>query len=101
MKLDVLDGLETVRLGVGYKYEGKEIEVMPYGAEACAQCEVIYEEFPGWEQSTYGITDWDQLPETAKQYLKRLSEVSGCPIAVVSTGPDRAHTIMLDNPFIR
>ncbi len=100
MKLDVLDGLETIRLGVGYKYRGQEIDVMPCGAEAVAECEVIYEEFPGWEQSTYGVTDWNQLPETAKRYLQRLSEVAGCPIAAVSTGPDRMHTIMLDDSFL-
>ena len=99
MKLDVLDGLDTVRLGVGYKYQGEEIDVMPYGAEACAQCEVIYEDFPGWKESTFGVTRWEDLPETAKRYLQRLSEVAGCPIAVVSTGPDRSQTIMLDNPF--
>jgi len=99
MKLDVLDGLETVRLGVGYKYQGETVDVMPYGAEACAQCEVIYEDFPGWKESTYGVTSWEQLPESAKRYLKRLEEVAGCPIAVVSTGPDRSQTIMLNNPF--
>ena len=97
MKLDILDGLETVRLGVGYKYEGKEIEVMPYGADACAQCEVIYEDFPGWQGSTFGVTRWEDLPEGARAYLKRLSEVAGCPLAVVSTGPDRSQTILLDN----
>ena len=99
MKLDVLDGMDTVRLGVGYKYNGEEIEVMPYGADACAKCEVIYEDFPGWKENTFGVTKWEDLPETAKRYLARLSEVAGCPIAVVSTGPDRSQTILLDNPF--
>ncbi len=99
MKLDVLDGMDTVRLGVGYKYNGEEIDVMPYGADACAKCEVIYEDFPGWKENTFGVTKWEDLPETAKQYLARLSEVAGCPIAVVSTGPDRSQTILLDNPF--
>ena len=82
-----------------FRYQGEEIDVMPYGAEACAQCEVIYEDFPGWKESTYGVTRWEDLPESAKRYLHRLSEVAGCPIAVVSTGPDRSQTIMLDNPF--
>ena len=99
MKLDVLDGMDTVRLGVGYKYNGEVIDVMPYGADACAKCEVIYEDFPGWKENTFGVTKWDDLPETAKRYLARLSEVAGCPIAVVSTGPDRSQTILLDNPF--
>ena len=80
---------------------GTTVEVMPYGAEACAQCEVIYEDFPGWKESTFGVTRWEDLPETAKRYLQRLSEVAGCPIAVVSTGPDRSQTIMLDNPFTK
>ena len=99
MKLDVLDGMDTVRLGVGYKYNGEVIDVMPYGADACAKCEVIYEDFPGWKENTFGVTKWEDLPETAKSYLARLSEVAGCPIAVVSTGPDRSQTILLDNPF--
>lgn len=99
MKLDVLDGLKTIKLGVGYKYEGKELPVMPSGAEAVAKCEPIYEEFPGWEGSTFGITEWDKLPDSARQFLTRLSEVAGAPIAVVSTGPDRAHTILLTDPF--
>lgn len=99
MKLDVLDGMDTVRLGVGYKYNGEVIDVMPYGADACAKCEVIYEDFPGWKENTFGVTKWEDLPETAKRYLARLSEVAGCPIAVVSTGPDRSQTILLDNPF--
>lgn len=99
MKLDVLDGMDTVRLGVGYMYNGERIDVMPYGADACAKCEVIYEDFPGWKENTFGVTKWEELPETAKSYLARLSEVAGCPIAVVSTGPDRSQTILLDNPF--
>ena len=89
MKLDVLDECDVVRLGVGYKKDGVELEVMPYGAEEVAGCEVIYEDFPGWKTSTYGIKEWDKLPAAARSYLKRLSEVAGCPIAAVSTGPDR------------
>lgn len=99
MKLDVLDGFETVRLGVGYEYQGKRIDVTPVGAEMLAECKPIYEDFPGWEESTFGITKWDDLPENAKKYLKRLSEVAGCPIALVSTGPDRDQTILLHDPF--
>ena len=98
-RLDILDDLDTIKICTGYKYQGEEVEVMPYGAEACAQCAVIYEDFPGWKESTFGVTRWEDLPETAKRYLQRLSEVAGCPIAVVSTGPDRSQTIMLDNPF--
>lgn len=99
MKLDVLDECDVVRLGVGYKKDGVELEVMPYGAEEVAGCEVIYEVFPGWKTSTYGIKEWDKLPAAARSYLKRLSEVAGCPIAAVSTGPDREQTILLSDPF--
>ena len=99
MKLDVLDGFETVRLGVGYEYKGERIDIMPVGAEEVAQCKVIYEDFPGWKEPTFGITKWEDLPVNAQKYLTRLSEVAGCPIAVVSTGPDRAQTILLHNPF--
>lgn len=99
MKLDVLDECDVVRLGVGYKKDGVELEVMPYGAEEVAGCEVIYEDFPGWKTSTYGIKEWDKLPAAARSYLKRLSEVAGCSIAAVSTGPDREQTILLSDPF--
>lgn len=99
MKLDVLDECDVVRLGVGYKKDGVELEVMPYGAEEVAGCEVIYEDFPGWKTSTYGIKEWDKLPAAARSYLKRLSEVAGCPIGAVSTGPDREQTILLSDPF--
>ena len=99
MKLDVLDECDVVRLGVGYKKDGVELEVMPYGAEEVAGCEVIYEDFPGWKTSTYGIKEWDKLPAAARSYLKRLSEVAGCAIAAVSTGPDREQTILLSDPF--
>lgn len=99
MKLDVLDECDVVRLGVGYKKDGVELEVMPYGAEEVAGCEVIYEDFPGWKTSTYGIKEWNKLPAAARSYLKRLSEVAGCPIAAVSTGPDREQTILLSDPF--
>ena len=99
MQLDVLYQCDVVRLGVGYKKDGVELEVMPYGAEEVAGCEVIYEDFPGWKTSTYGIKEWDKLPAAARSYLKRLSEVAGCPIAAVSTGPDREQTILLSDPF--
>jgi len=99
MKLDVLDGMETIRLGVGYKVDGKPVDLMPYGADAAARCEAVYEDFPGWKESTFGLTRWEQLPESAQRYLKRLSEVAGCPIALVSTGPDRNQTILMKDPF--
>jgi adenylosuccinate synthase len=72
---------------------------MPVGADAVEQCKPIYEDFPGWTESTFGVTSWDQLPANAQAYLKRLSEVAGAPIALVSTGPDREQTILLHDPF--
>ena len=99
MKLDVFDGMDTVKLAVGYKVDGEPVDLMPYGADAAARCEPIYEEFLGWSESTFGMTRWEQLPKSAQQYLQRLSEVAGCPIALVSTGPDRNQTILLRDPF--
>lgn len=99
MKLDVLDGLEVVKLGVGYRRNGEFLSVMPSGADAVAECEPVYEEFAGWKESTYGVTEWDKLPESARAFLTRLSEIAGAPIALVSTGPDREQTILYTNPF--
>ena len=78
MKLDVFDGMDTVKLAVGYKVDGKPVDLMPYGADAAARCEPVYEEFPGWKESTFGLTKWEDLPASAQAYLKRLSEVAGC-----------------------
>ena len=99
MKLDVLDGMKTVKLGVGYTVNGERVDLMPYGADAAAACEPVYEEFEGWNESTFGVTRWEDLPVSAQKYLQRLSEVAGCPIALVSTGPDRNQTILLNDPF--
>jgi adenylosuccinate synthase len=98
-KLDVLDGLPTVRLGTGYRMDGKLADILPYGADAVGRCEPVYEEFAGWSESTFGIQRWDQLPVNAQRYLQRLSEVLGVPIDLVSTGPDREQTIVLRHPF--
>ena len=98
-KLDVLDGIKTIRLCVGYKLDGKTLDVLPRGAEAVACCEPIYEDFAGWTDSTVGITDWNKLPKTAQDYLKRVQEICGRPIAMVSTGPERDETILLQHPF--
>lgn len=98
-KLDVLDGLPVLKMGVGYELDGQKCDVLPYGAAAVARAKPILEEMPGWTESTVGITDFDRLPVNAQRYLKRLSEVCGIPIDMVSTGPDRNETIMLRNPF--
>ncbi|MEA5446246.1 adenylosuccinate synthase [Gammaproteobacteria bacterium AB-CW1] len=98
-KLDVLDGLETLRICVGYRTEHGERSTPPLGAEGFDECEPIYVEMPGWSENTFGITELDQLPEAARNYLKRIEELVGVPIDIISTGPDRAETILLRHPF--
>ncbi len=98
-KLDVLDGLPVLKMGVGYELDGKTCDVLPYGAAAVARAKPILEEMSGWTESTVGVTDFDKLPANAQRYLQRLSEVCGIPIDMVSTGPDRNETIMLRDPF--
>jgi adenylosuccinate synthase len=98
-KLDVLDGMETVRICTGYTVNGKPVEVLPIGAEGFINIEAVYEDLPGWSESTFGITRYEDLPKTARDYLKRMEEVSGAEVAIISTGPDREHTIVLRNPF--
>ena len=99
MKLDVLDGLDTIRVCVNYKLHGKIIDCAPAIPDVFAECEPVYEEWPGWKQSTIGITDYPGLPANARRYLERLSELVGVPADIVSTGPDRAQTILLRDPF--
>ncbi|MCB1986293.1 MAG: adenylosuccinate synthase [Burkholderiales bacterium] len=99
-KLDVLDGVETLNIGVSYKLKnGSNSDVLPVGADDLEQCEPIYEEIPGWSNSTAGIKDFNQLPKAAQNYLKRIEEVCDTPIDMISTGPDRQDTIVLRHPF--
>ncbi len=98
-KLDVLDGLDEIKLCVAYHYNGKESPTPPTGAEALEQCKPVYETLPGWQQSTAGITNIDQLPDNARAYLKRVEEVTGAPVDIISTGPERNETIVLRHPF--
>jgi adenylosuccinate synthase len=98
-KLDVLDGFEEVNLCVGYKMDGKSVDLLPRGAADVARCEPVYETFGGWQESTIGITQWNRLPANAQAYLTRVQEVAGVPIDMVSTGPDRDETILLRHPF--
>ncbi len=98
-KLDVLDGLDVIRLCVGYTINGEERRTPPVGAEAFADCHPVYVEMPGWSESTVGVKNYDDLPENAKNYLKRIEEITETPIDIVSTGPDRNETIVLRHPF--
>ena len=98
-KLDVLDGLETVKICTGYELDGQQISLPPYGAEALARCEPVYETLPGWSESTEGIRDYDQLPANARRYLARMSELAGLPIEIISTSAERDDTIICRHPF--
>jgi len=100
MKLDVMDGLERVQLGVGYTMNGVASDILPFGAELLAQCEPVYEDMPGWSDSTVGVTQFEKLPKAAQNYLNRMQEVCGVPIDIISTGPDREQTIVRRHPFV-
>ena len=99
-KLDVMDGIENINICVGYMLpDGSQTDILPFGADAVADCVPIYETLPGWSESTVGVKDYGKLPANAKAYLKRIEEVCGAPVAIVSTGPDREETIVLQHPF--
>jgi adenylosuccinate synthase len=98
-KLDVLTGFKTLRVCVAYELDGKRIEEIPASLSVLAAVRPIYEEFPGWTESTFGVRSWDGLPANARRYLERLADVLGVPIDLVSTGPDREQTIVLRHPF--
>ncbi len=98
-KLDVLDSIDTLRICTGYKINGQVTDILPYGAENIALCEPIYEEHPGWQESTFGVKDWAKLPKAAQLYLRRIETLVGAPIALVSTGPDREETILMTKVF--
>ena len=98
-KLDVLDGLPEIKVCVGYELRGERIDILPLDADDIAACRPIYDSFPGWTERTAGITQWDALPLNARRYLERVQEFIGAPIDMVSTGPDREHTILLRHPY--
>jgi adenylosuccinate synthase len=98
-KLDVLDGLETLKICVAYKLNGSEVSVPPVGADGFEKCEPVYMEMPGWSESTIGVAGVEQLPENARLYLRKIEELTGVPIDVISTGPDRKETVVVRHPF--
>lgn len=98
-KLDVLDGMERIRVCSGYELDGEQLTSPPSTADALERCRPSYIDLPGWETSTIGATSFDALPENARSYLAKIEELSGLPIDVISTGPDRAHTIVVRHPF--
>ena len=98
-KLDVLDGVELLRVCVGYRTGTVESDILPVGAEMLAECEPIYEDLPGWTQSTVGIEQLQRLPANARNYLRRMEEICEVPVDMISTGPERDETIVLRHPF--
>ncbi len=98
-KLDVLDGIDELKLCTGYELDGHITDILPMGADDIARCKPIYETLPGWSQVTVGITQYEKLPAAAQHYLRRIEAVTGVPIHIISTSPDRDHTILLHNPY--
>jgi len=98
-KLDVLDGMPEIRVCTSYRSGGTTLDLIPTGAEAVAQCAPVYETLPGWSESTVGATSFAALPANARTYLARIEALTGVPIAMVSTGPDRGETILVHHPF--
>ena len=98
-KLDVFDGLENLKICIGYELNGKPVKYFPLDAEHVAACKPIYETLPGWQQATVGITKYEDLPVNAQKYLQRLTQLVNVPIDIISTGPDRDQTIVLRDPF--
>ena len=99
-KLDVLDGLSELLLCTGYELDGELVDILPMGADDIERCKPIYESIAGWSDSTVGVTQFDNLPTNARLYLQRIEQVTGVPIHMVSTGPDREQTILLRHPYL-
>jgi adenylosuccinate synthase len=98
-KLDVLDGLPEIHICTGYELDGRVVDILPLDADEIVACRPVYETLPGWRDTTAGLTNWEQLPLNARSYLERMQALIGVPIDMVSTGPDRVHTILLRHPF--
>ena len=98
-KLDVLDGFETLKICTGYELDGKPLDYLPTAADQQARCTPVYEEMPGWSESTEGARSWNDLPANAVKYVRRIEELIGCPVAMLSTSPEREDTILVTDPF--
>ena len=99
-KLDVLHGFETLKICTGYEVNGKVLDYFPSNASEQAACKPIYEEMPGWSQTTYGARSWAELPANAVKYIRRLEELTGIAVTLVSTSPERDDTILVRDPFL-
>ncbi len=98
-KLDVLDGLDEIAIGIAYRLDGQVLEQAPLSAEDYVRCEPVLETLPGWRESTFGVTRLEDLPANARAYIRRIEELLGVPVTILSTGPDRHQTIVLEHPF--
>ena len=98
-KLDVLDSVEEIKVCASYRHEGETIKDFPSGASALSECEPVYETLPGWMTPTNGIKEFDKLPRNAKLYVKKIEELSGAPVIMVSVGKERKEIIIRKNPF--
>jgi adenylosuccinate synthase len=98
-KLDVLDGFETLKICTGYTLDGAHLDYLPTAADAQARCVPVYEEMPGWSDSTEGARSWADLPAEAIKYVRRIEELIRCPVALLSTSPERDDTILVTDPF--
>ncbi|MBU2159893.1 MAG: adenylosuccinate synthetase, partial [Alphaproteobacteria bacterium] len=98
-KLDVLDGFETLKICVGYDLDGERLDYLPTAADQQARCTPIYEEMPGWSESTEGARSWNDLPANAIKYVRHIEELIECPVSMLSTSPEREDTILVTDPF--
>ena len=99
-KLDVLDGFETLKICIGYEVDGKRIDYFPTNIKTQNACNPIYEEMPGWRETTFGARSWADLPANAIKYIRRLEELIHIPVALLSTSPEREDTILVKDPFV-
>ena len=97
--MDVLDGFKTLKICTGYDLEGKTLDYLPIAADEQARCRPIYEELPGWSESTESARSWAELPGNAVKFVRRIEELIACPVALLSTSPERDDTILVTDPF--
>ena len=95
----MLDGVEAVKICVGYEIDGKMSDILPVGAEELELCVPMYEELPGWQESTVGVKNYERLPKSARDYLQRIEKLCAVPVDIISTGPDREETIVRRHPY--